>query len=106
MLMLFCFLRLRVPYIFGVLGFRVYLFFVIFPVFLSLFLCRILDGGVSRFFSSLVPDGTPVWIAPFVCLAETLRYIVRPVVLMLRPFVKLTIGSMGGYVLGLFCLSS
>ncbi len=34
------------------------------------------------------------------CLAETLRYLVRPVVLMIRPFVNLTMGSLGGYVLG------
>nr|AKG49768.1 ATP synthase F0 subunit 6 [Ogmocotyle sp. JM-2015] len=104
--MLFCFLSLRMPYIFGIWGFGVYLFFVIFPLFFSLFLCRIIDGGVSSFFSSLVPSGTPIWIAPFVCLAETLSYIVRPVVLMIRPFVNLTIGSIGGYVLGALCLSS
>nr|YP_010235128.1 ATP synthase F0 subunit 6 [Notocotylus intestinalis]QTC30699.1 ATP synthase F0 subunit 6 [Notocotylus intestinalis] len=106
MVMLFCFLSLRVPYIFGVLGFSVYLFFIIFPIFLSLFLCRVVDGGVSSFFSTLVPDGTPISIAPFVCLAETLSYIVRPMVLMLRPSVIYTIGSMEGYVLGLYVLSS
>lgn len=40
------------------------------------------------------------------CLSETLRYVVRPIVLMIRPFVKLTIGSMGGYVLGLLSLGT
>lgn len=36
------------------------------------------------------------------CLAETLRYLVRPLVLMIRPFVNLSMGARGGYVLGLF----
>lgn len=40
------------------------------------------------------------------CLAETLSYLVRPVVLMIRPFVNLRIGAMGGYVLGLMSFSS
>lgn len=90
---------LRLPYIFGLTGFGVYLFFIIFPLFLGLFLGRLRDS-VSLFFSGFVPDGTPLWIAPFVCLAETLSYLVRPVVLMIRPFVNLTMGSLGGYVLG------
>nr|YP_009164289.1 ATP synthase F0 subunit 6 [Gastrothylax crumenifer]AIU44445.1 ATP synthase F0 subunit 6 [Gastrothylax crumenifer] len=104
--MLFCFLLLRVPNIFGVNGFAVFLFVVIFPLFFALFLSRVIDGGVSEFCASLIPDGTPLWIAPFVCLSETLSYIVRPIVLMIRPFVNLTIGSMGGYVLGLLSLGT
>lgn len=39
------------------------------------------------------------------CLAETLSYLVRPVVLMIRPFVNLTIGSLGGYAIGSMCFS-
>ena len=104
--MFFCFLLLRVPGIFGVKGFAVFLFVYIFPLFLALFLRRITDRGVSGFCASLIPDGAPMWIAPFVCLSETLRYIIRPVVLMIRPFVNLTIGSMGGYVLGLLSLGT
>nr|ATD85499.1 ATP synthase F0 subunit 6 [Paragonimus heterotremus] len=99
--LLFCFLSLRFPYLFGLSGFGLFLFFVILPLFLSLFLSRLLDGGVASFFSSFVPEGTPLWIAPFVCMAETLSYLVRPVVLMIRPFVNLSMGAMGGYVLGL-----
>nr|UDU84921.1 ATP synthase F0 subunit 6 [Glypthelmins quieta] len=100
-----CFLLLRIPYLYGLMGFGVYLFFVIFPLFLSLFFARV-GLSLSEFFSSFVPSGTPLWIAPFVCLAETLSYLVRPVVLLIRPFVNLTIGSLGGLVLGGMCLSS
>lgn len=98
--LLFRFLILRIPYIYGLMGFGLYLFVVLSPMFLALFLGRIVDGGPFRFFSSFVPSGTPLWIAPFVCLAETLSYLVRPVILMIRPFVNLTMGSLGGYVLG------
>nr|WSP01992.1 ATPase subunit 6 [Wallinia sp. URM-2015] len=104
--LLICFLFLRVPYIFGLSGFGLFLFFTLFPLFSSLFLCRVVDVGVSDFFSSLIPQGTPLWMAPFVCLAETLSYLVRPVVLMIRPFVNISMGSLGGYVLGLLCFSS
>lgn len=97
---------LRVSYNFGIGGFAVFLFIVIFPLFFALFLGRVLDGGLSEFCACLIPDGTPVWIAPFVCLSETLSYIVRPIVLMIRPFVNLTIGAMGGYVLGLMSLGT
>nr|WSP01980.1 ATPase subunit 6 [Creptotrematina aguirrepequenoi] len=104
--LLACFLFLRVPYIFGLMGYGLFLFFIILPLFSGLFLCRVLDGSIFKFFSSLVPSGTPLWMAPFVCLAETLSYLVRPAVLMMRPFVNISMGSMGGYVLGLLCFSS
>nr|YP_010505935.1 ATP synthase F0 subunit 6 [Paragonimus skrjabini miyazakii]UXE35007.1 ATP synthase F0 subunit 6 [Paragonimus skrjabini miyazakii] len=99
--LLFCFLGLRFPYIFGLGGFGLFLFLVISPLFLALFFSRLFDGSVISFFSSFVPEGTPLWIAPFVCMAETLSYLVRPVVLMIRPFVNLSMGASGGYVLGL-----
>lgn len=105
LVLLFCFLSLRVPYIFGLMGFGVYLFFYIFPLFVGLFFRRVFIK-LNSFFSSFIPLGTPLWIAPFVCLAETLSYIVRPVVLLIRPFVKLSMGSLGGYVLGGMCFKS
>lgn len=94
------------PYLYGMLGFGVYLFIIIFPIFVALLSARLLDVGVSNFFCGFVPPGTPLWIAPFVCLAETLRYIVRPVVLMIRPFVNLSIGALGGAVVGAFVFRS
>nr|QBE89937.1 ATP synthase F0 subunit 6 [Opisthorchis sudarikovi] len=102
---LFCgFLSLRLPYIFGMGGFALFIFFIVCPLFIGLFLSRVLGGGMGEFFSCFVPLGTPLWIAPFVCLAETLSYIVRPVVLMMRPFVNLSAGGLGGYALGVLSL--
>lgn len=87
-------------------GFRVFILFSIFPLFLALFVSRLLDGDIDVFFRGFIPLGTPLWIAPFVCLAETLSYLVRPIVLMIRPFVNLSIGALGGYVLGGMCFSA
>nr|WSP01968.1 ATPase subunit 6 [Allocreadium lobatum] len=101
-----CFLFLRIPYIFGLSGYALFLFFIMSPLFMSLFLCRVLDSNIFVFFSSFMPGGTPLWMAPFVCLAETLSYLVRPIVLMMRPFVNISMGSLGGYVLGLLCFSN
>nr|YP_009236161.1 ATPase subunit 6 [Fascioloides magna]AMF83645.1 ATPase subunit 6 [Fascioloides magna] len=99
-----CFLYLRVPYVYGMMGFGLFLVFMIAPLFLALFLGRLLDVGVCSFFAGFVPSGTPLWIAPFVCLAETLSYVVRPIVLMIRPFVNLTIGALGGAAIGALSL--
>nr|YP_009681605.1 ATP synthase F0 subunit 6 [Tracheophilus cymbius]QDP13012.1 ATP synthase F0 subunit 6 [Tracheophilus cymbius] len=101
--LLMCFLFLRVPYVYGVGGFCLLLLFFISPLFLSLFFSRLFVGGVSSFFCGFIPPGTPLWISPFVCLAETLSYVVRPFILMIRPFVNLTIGAFGGLALGGMC---
>nr|APX55318.1 ATP synthase F0 subunit 6 [Paragonimus westermani] len=98
--LLFCFLGLRFPYLFDLVSFGASLFCNIAP-FLGAVFSRLFDGKLVDFFSPFVPSGTPVWIAPFVCMAETLSYLVRPVVLMIRPFVNLSMGAMGGYILGL-----
>nr|AKP94294.1 ATP synthase F0 subunit 6 [Diplostomum pseudospathaceum] len=100
---LVCFLFLRIPYLFGVTGFFLFLVLIIFPLFLSL-MCFRLRTEVSSFFSSFVPTGTPLWIAPFVCLAETISYLVRPFVLLIRPFLNLSIGALGGASLGFMTL--
>nr|QUL60405.1 ATP synthase F0 subunit 6 [Echinostomatidae sp. CA-2021] len=98
--LLVSFLLLRIPYIYGMQGFALFIILVVFPLFMSLLLSRVVDVGPTSFFSGFVPPGTPLWIAPFVCLAETLSYIVRPIVLMIRPFVNLTIGTLGGVAIG------
>nr|ACB31848.1 ATPase 6 [Opisthorchis viverrini] len=97
------FMSLRLPYFYGMGGFILFIFFVVSPLFCGLFFSRVLDGGLSRFVSCFVPIGVPVWIAPFVCLAESLSYVVRPVVLMMRPFVNLSAGALGGYAVGALC---
>nr|AFD18241.1 ATPase subunit 6 [Pseudorhabdosynochus yangjiangensis] len=96
---LITFLLLRVPFIYNSINFFNYAYFVIFPLFMSLFFIRI-EGGVVEFFASLIPAGTPLWIAPLVGVAETISYIVRPFVLIIRPFLNITIGSVGGAALG------
>nr|WRY68999.1 ATP synthase F0 subunit 6 [Cichlidogyrus tilapiae] len=88
------FLLFRTPFIYGPVGFIVLIVVLIFPLYLGLFFGR-LEDGLSLFFSSLVPSGTPLWIAPFVGLAETISYVVRPLVLMIRPFLNITIGALG-----------
>nr|YP_009169737.1 ATP synthase F0 subunit 6 [Metorchis orientalis]ALD61611.1 ATP synthase F0 subunit 6 [Metorchis orientalis] len=100
------FMGLRLPYFYGMGGFILFIFLIVSPLFCGLFFSRVLDGGLSRFVSCFVPLGTPVWIAPFVCLAETLSYVVRPVVLMMRPFVNLSAGALGGYAMGVLCFVS
>nr|YP_011008464.1 ATP synthase F0 subunit 6 [Dactylogyrus tuba]WCF76308.1 ATP synthase F0 subunit 6 [Dactylogyrus tuba] len=99
------FLALRIPLVYGVFGFICFIFVVVSPLFLSLFIGR-MAGGVDSFFSSLLPPGTPLWIAPFVGLAETISYLVRPFVLMIRPFLNITIGALGGASLAGMCVSS
>lgn len=99
-LVLFIFISLRVPYIYGLFGFVVFLFVWITPLYLSFVFSRLGAYGLSSFLRSFVPSGSPLWIAPFVALAETVSYLVRPVVLLIRPFLKITIGAMGGSVLG------
>lgn len=98
--LLVCFLLLRIPYLYGMWGFCSFLIFLIFPLFLTLFFSRICVNAPA-FFSVFVPTGTPLWIVSFVCLAETIRYVVRPLVLLLRPFVNLSLGAVA-----MFSLSS
>nr|QYC97731.1 ATP synthase F0 subunit 6 [Diplostomoidea sp. MSB para 30071] len=97
------FLLLRVPYIFDIGSFLFFLVVFIFPLFVSLMFTRFFFD-VRYFLSSFVPLGTPVWIAPFVCLAETISYLVRPFVLIVRPMLNLSIGAFGGVSLGFMTL--
>nr|AXR86360.1 ATP synthase F0 subunit 6 [Lamellodiscus spari] len=99
------FLLLRMPTIYGSLGFFVFVFCSIFPLFFG-FLYSRLEFSVLEFFSSLIPANTPLWIAPLVGLAETISYIVRPFVLIIRPFLNITIGILGSNALSSFCLNN
>nr|YP_003735122.1 ATP synthase F0 subunit 6 [Benedenia seriolae]ADI24686.1 ATP synthase F0 subunit 6 [Benedenia seriolae] len=99
------FLCLRVPYIYNTLDFIGFVFIIIFPLFITIFFNRIFSG-LNTFFSSLLPPGTPLGIAPFVCLAETISYLVRPAVLNLRPFLNITIGSLAGASIGSMVMGS
>lgn len=97
------FLSLRTPFTFEVFSFLLLDFWLILPLFLCLFFSRI-TRGCRWFFASLLPPGTPLWIAPFVGLAETVSYIVRPFILLVRPFLKIRIGAFVGAGLGGACV--
>ncbi|TNN04699.1 ATPase subunit 6, partial [Schistosoma japonicum] len=47
-----------------------------------------------------IPVGCPIYLAPFVCIIELIRFIIRPVVLLVRPFVKISAGVYFGVFVG------
>lgn len=57
---LMIFLGLRVPYLYGMRGFGIFIFFSVFPLFFSLLLSRLIDGPFDDFFCGFVPPGTPL----------------------------------------------
>nr|YP_010372301.1 ATP synthase F0 subunit 6 [Capsala martinieri]UOX29721.1 ATP synthase F0 subunit 6 [Capsala martinieri] len=99
------FILLRTPYLYGSGGFLFSVLVILGPLFLGILLFR-LERGPSSFFSTLLPPGTPLGIAPFVCLAESISFLVRPMVMMLRPFLNITIGTLGGMSLGLMAMNN
>nr|YP_009049021.1 ATP synthase F0 subunit 6 [Taenia arctos]BAP10794.1 ATP synthase subunit 6 [Taenia arctos] len=102
---LFLFLCYRLPYCFSPYLFGVFLISVVFSCFVSFFLSRIFCS-VNLFFSSLIPVGTPIYICPLVCIAESVSYIIRPIVLILRPFINISLGCFGAIELGSLSLVS
>nr|UFQ88626.1 ATP synthase F0 subunit 6 [Anthocephalum sp. LRP 10375] len=99
------FLVYRFPYCYSPLLFIVFLLSVVFSCFIALFLRRLFTN-YNEFFASFVPVGTPLYICPLVCLAETISYLIRPFVLVFRPFINISLGCVGAAALGGFCLSS
>nr|UFQ89178.1 ATP synthase F0 subunit 6 [Acanthobothrium sp. MZUSP 7998] len=101
-IVLMLFLSYRFPYCYSPFLFSVFLIVVVFSGFMSLFLRR-LFGDLNEFFSSFVPVGTPLYICHLVCLAETISYLIRPFVLIFRPFINVSLGCFGAVALGNFC---
>nr|UFQ88338.1 ATP synthase F0 subunit 6 [Scalithrium magniphalum] len=99
------FVLYRFPYCYSPMLFIVFLVSVVFSGFMALFLRRIADN-YEVFFSGFVPVGTPLYICPLVCLAETISFIIRPFVLIFRPFINISLGCFGAVALGNFCFSS
>lgn len=99
---LFLFVLYRVPYCYRSFLFCVFLVVVVFSRFISLFLNRSVRD-INYFFSSFVPIGTPMYICPLVCLAETIRFIIRPIVLILRPFINIRLGCFGAVAISKLC---
>lgn len=102
---LFLFLSYRIPYCYSPFLFSTFLVVIVFRSFMSLFFGR-LFSNVKEFFSRFVPVGTPIYICPLVCVAETISYIIRPVVLILRPFINIRLGCLGAVALCKLCFSS
>lgn len=96
------FLSYRIPYCYRPYLFSIFLLTVVFRMFISLFFRRLLFK-LNEFLSSFVPAGTPLYICPIVCLAETIRYIIRPLVLILRPFINISLGCFGAVALCNLC---
>lgn len=71
---------------------------------MALFLRRV-GSSFSEFFRGFVPVGTPLYICPLVCLAETISYIIRPFVLIFRPFINISLGCFGAVALRKFCFT-
>ena len=104
-LVLLLFVSYRFPYCYRPFLFRIFLLTVVFTRFLSLFLRRIL-AEPSVFFSRFVPVGTPLYICPLVCLAETIRFLIRPFVLIFRPFINISLGCFGAVAISKLCFHS
>nr|QBZ73929.1 ATP synthase subunit 6 [Versteria mustelae] len=99
------FLSYRFPYCYSPYFFCVFLIVVVFVMFFSLFLCRLYIGA-DIFFSSFIPVGTPAYICFLVCMAETISYVIRPFVLILRPFINISLGCFGAISIGGLCFYS
>nr|NP_066233.2 ATP synthase F0 subunit 6 [Taenia crassiceps]AAG13173.2 ATPase subunit 6 [Taenia crassiceps]BAA83541.3 ATPase subunit 6 [Taenia crassiceps] len=96
---MFLFICYRVPYCYSPYLFVVFLIMVVFCCFVSLFLIRVFDS-INHFFSNFIPVGTPMYICFLVCVAETISYIIRPLVLILRPFINISLGCFGAVAVG------
>nr|UFQ89094.1 ATP synthase F0 subunit 6 [Caulobothrium sp. MZUSP 7990] len=102
---LLLFISYRFPYCYSPFFFGVFLFTVVFSGFASLFFRRV-GGDFNEFFSGFVPVGTPMYICPLVCLAETISYLIRPFVLIFRPFINISLGCFGAVTLSSFCFAN
>ena len=99
------FLVYRVPYCYSPFLFSIFLLVIVFRMFISLFLSRLFNK-IKDFFSRFIPVGTPLYICPLVCVAETVSYIIRPIVLILRPFINIRLGCFGAVALCKLCFTS
>lgn len=99
---LILFLMYRFPYCYRPFFFIFFLVVVVFRSFTSLFCGRVFFS-LRGFFRGFVPVGTPMYICPLVCIAETISYFIRPIVLILRPFINISLGCVGSIVLCGLC---
>nr|BAV81452.1 ATP synthase F0 subunit 6 [Schistosoma curassoni] len=95
----------RCPYVYNYTWFILFLFLFIIPLYTSLVFTR-LYSSLSKFFAEMIPSGSPLWILPFIHHIEMISFLIRPVVLLLRPFINISVGIYAGITIGdLFILS-
>lgn len=90
LLLLVRFIFVRLPLVCGFGGLFFFLFVYILALFFSALVRRLED--CSLFFAEFVPEGVSVRFAIFVSMLEFVSYLTRPLVLVLRPLVKLGFG--------------
>lgn len=105
LLLVFVFSLVRCPYNYDIMLYSIVLVLFILPLYISLVFSRLFIR-FSLFISGFIPVGRPILISPFVCIVELISYIVRPFVLLFRPFVKVSAGVYGGVALRKLCFSS
>ncbi|NP_066208.2 ATP synthase F0 subunit 6 (mitochondrion) [Schistosoma mansoni] len=106
MISVFCGLVMtRCPYIYGWIGFFAFLVCCVLPLFISLIVTR-LNVSAVEFFGSMIPEGSPIWILPFIQYVEIISYIIRPFVTVIRPFVNVSVGIRLGVSVGWLCIGS
>nr|NP_065426.2 ATP synthase F0 subunit 6 [Schistosoma mekongi]AAG12183.2 ATPase subunit 6 [Schistosoma mekongi] len=93
------FALVRCPYIYHMFSFSLIIIALIVPLYLSLFFSRMFTT-FSLFISGFIPIGSPILLSPFVCIIELVSYIIRPIVLLIRPFVNISAGVYFGIGLG------
>nr|AMH40835.1 ATPase subunit 6 [Rodentolepis nana] len=102
---LLLFISYRIPYCYSPYLFYIFLIIFVFSMFISLFSCR-LFSNFNTFFSGFIPVGTPIYICPLVCLAETISFVIRPIVLILRPFINISLGCVGTVAICNLCFNN
>lgn len=71
--------------------------------FISLFSTR-LDDFIMMFSAGLVPLGSPFWVLPIIQHIELVSYLIRPVVILKYPFIKISVGIYRRALIGDLCL--
>nr|AFI44209.1 ATPase subunit 6 [Schistosoma japonicum] len=103
-ILIFVFAIVRFPYVYGMFDYGLCLIVLIMPLFISLFFSR-LFCAFGLFVSSFIPVGCPIYLAPFVCIIGLISFIIRPVVLLVRPFVNISAGVYFGVFVGNLCFA-
>nr|YP_009938508.1 ATP synthase F0 subunit 6 [Prosthogonimus cuneatus]QNU39792.1 ATP synthase F0 subunit 6 [Prosthogonimus cuneatus] len=97
------FIFVRVPFVFDLFDFFLFVLVFVFSLHISAMVSR-LEFSVSLFLSSFVPSGVSSFFGLFLCVVETISYLIRPFVLVFRPFLNFVIGGVVGHSLfGSFC---